>query len=117
MIKIYKPEYVAIEKLYFQSNHKTAIKVAEARGVIILAIQKFKINFYEYTPLQVKSAVTGYGKASKLQVMNMTKKLLNLKELPKPDDVADALAIAICHANSIGRIYLDNILRKRGIKI
>ena len=76
----YKPDYVAIEKLYFQSNHKTAIKVAEARGVIILAIQKFKINFYEYTPLQVKSAVTGYGKANKIQVMNMTKSIRELHD-------------------------------------
>ena len=92
----------AIEKLYFQNNQKTAIGVAEARGVILLAASKAGVPIYEYTPLQVKTAVTGYGQAEKKQVMEMTKRLLHLKEVPKPDDTADALAIAICHANAAG---------------
>lgn len=102
----YKPEVAAIEKLYFQNNHKTAIDVAQARGVILLSAQKHSVPIYEYTPLQVKTAVTGYGKAQKNQVMMMTQRLLRLKELPKPDDTADALAIAICHANSGGYQYI-----------
>ena len=81
-----RPDALAIEKLYFQNNQKTAIMVAEARGVILLAAQKLKIPIYEYTPLQVKTAVTGYGKAKKPQVMEMTRKLLHLSEVPKPDD-------------------------------
>ena len=109
----YKPEVMSIEKLYFQNNQKTAIDVSQARGVIILAAQKNKLPIYEYTPLQVKTAVTGYGKAQKFQVMSMIKRLLRLKELPKPDDTADALAIAICHANSLGRQYvIDKIINK-----
>ena len=103
----YKPEVSAIEKLYFQSNQKTAIDVAQARGVTLLAIQKYNVPIYEYTPLQVKTSVTGYGKAQKNQVMMMTQKLLKLSELPKPDDTADALAIAICHANSSGYHYIN----------
>ncbi len=106
IISIYKPEACAIEKLYFQNNHKTAIDVAQARGVTLLAIQKYNIPIYEYTPLQVKISVTGYGKALKNQVMLMTQRLLRLKEIPKPDDTADALAIAICHANSLGYQYI-----------
>lgn len=97
-----KPDCVAIEKLYFQNNQKTAIMVAEARGVILLACQLHNIPIYEYTPLQVKTAVTGYGKAKKQQVMDMTKRLLNLKVMPKPDDAADALAIAVCHTHAAG---------------
>ena len=108
LFSTYKPQEVAIEKLYFQSNHKTAIEVSEARGVIMLAAKKSRTPVSEYTPLQVKTAVTGYGKAEKRQVMLMTKKLLNLQEIPKPDDAADALAIAICHANSRG---YQNIFR------
>ena len=95
-----RPDALAIEKLYFQNNQKTAIMGAEARGVILLAAQKLKIPIYEYTPLQVKTAVTGYGKAKKPQVMEMTRKLLHLSEVPKPDDTADAIAIAICHMQS-----------------
>lgn len=97
-----KPDVMAIEKLYFQNNQKTAICVAEARGVILLAASNAGVPIYEYTPLQVKTAVTGYGQAHKPQVMEMTKRLLKLKEVPKPDDTADALAIAICHANAAG---------------
>lgn len=98
----YHPDMLAVEKLYFKNNQKTAIDVAQARGVILLAAQQCGIPIYEYTPLQVKSAVTGYGKAEKPQVMEMTRRLLGLREVPKPDDAADALAIAICHAQTCG---------------
>ncbi|MBR1481913.1 MAG: crossover junction endodeoxyribonuclease RuvC, partial [Ruminococcus sp.] len=91
-----RPDAVAVERLYFQTNRTTAIKVAQARGVTLLAAQKLHIPIFEYTPLQVKTAVTGYGKAKKPQVMEMTRRLLHLDEVPKPDDTADALAIAIC---------------------
>lgn len=97
-----RPDALAIEKLYFQTNKTTAIKVAQARGVTLLAAQKLRIPVFEYTPLQVKTAVTGYGKAKKPQVMEMTRRLLKLPEVPKPDDTADALAIAICHAQAAG---------------
>lgn len=97
-----KPDVVAIEQLFFNTNTKTAIGVAQARGVILLACEIMHIKVYEYTPLQVKQAVVGYGKAEKLQVQKMTKTLLNLKEIPKPDDTADALAVAICHTNNAG---------------
>ena len=97
-----RPDAFAIEKLYFQTNQKTAINVAQARGVILLAAQKLKIPIFEYTPLQVKTTVTGYGKAKKPQVMEMTRRLLKLEELPKPDDTADALAIALCHTQAAG---------------
>lgn len=96
----YKPECMAIEKLFFTTNQKTAIDVAQARGVTVLSAAKRGIPISEYTPLQVKSAVTGYGKAEKKQVMEMTRQLLNLAQIPKPDDAADALAIAVCHGHS-----------------
>lgn len=98
----WKPAAVSIEKLYFQNNQKTAIGVAEARGVILLAAMKSGAEIFEYTPLQVKKAVTGYGQAHKPQVMEMTRRLLRLKELPKPDDTADALALAVCHGQAAG---------------
>jgi crossover junction endodeoxyribonuclease RuvC len=98
----YRPDVMAIEKLYFQNNQKTAIEVAEARGVILLAAEHGELPVFEYTPLQVKSAVTGYGQAQKPQVMEMTRRLLRLKQVPKPDDTADALAIAICHCHASG---------------
>ena len=98
-----RPDALAIEKLYFQNNQKTAIMVAEARGVILLAAQKLKIPIYEYTPLQVKTAVTGYGKADKNQVIYMTMNILGIREKIKPDDTADALAVAICTAHSSHR--------------
>lgn len=97
-----KPQAIAVEKLYFQTNQKTAIMVAEARGVILLSAKLAGIPVYEYTPLQVKTAVTGYGKAKKPQVMEMTKRLLNLQKMPRYDDTADALAIAICHVHAAG---------------
>ena len=108
-----RPDALAIETLYFQNNQKTAIMVAEARGVILLAAQKLKIPIYEYTPLQVKTAVTGYGKAKKPQVMEMTRKLLHLSEVPKPDDTADALAIAICHAQAAGSALRRTMFERR----
>ncbi|MGN0488568.1 MAG: crossover junction endodeoxyribonuclease RuvC [Ruminococcus sp.] len=114
VIRLFKPEALAIEKLYFQSNQKTAIMVAEARGVTLLAAQQANIPIFEYTPLQVKTAVTGYGKAKKPQVMEMTRRLLNLPEVPKPDDTADALAIAICHTQARGG-ELRQKLHKEGI--
>lgn len=101
----YKPDVVSMEKIYFQNNQKTAIDVAQARGVILLSASQRGIEVYEYTPLEVKKAVTGYGQAVKKQVQEMTKRLLNLKEIPKPDDTADALAMTVCHAHtSISRL-------------
>lgn len=101
IIEKYNPDDLAIEELFFNKNVKTAMKVGQARGVEILAATNKGINTYEYTPLQIKQAVTGYGRADKNQVQEMVKMLLNLKEKPKPDDVADALAVAICHGSSI----------------
>lgn len=102
LIQKCKPDAFAIEKLYFQNNQKTAINVAQARGVILLAAQQNNIPIFEYTPLQVKTVVTGYGKAKKQQVMEMTRRLLQLEKIPKPDDAADALAIALCHIQAKG---------------
>ena len=98
LLDTHHPDAVSVEKLYFQTNAKTAIDVAQARGVIMLALQQHGVPVYEYTPLQVKSAVTGFGQAQKPQVMEMVKRLLRLRAVPKPDDTADALTIAICHA-------------------
>jgi crossover junction endodeoxyribonuclease RuvC len=100
ILEKYKPQAVSIEKLFFNTNTTTAIDVAQARGVIINAVAKKNIDIFEYTPIQVKSAVVGYGQAEKKQVMEMTRQLLKLKDVPKPDDTADALAVAICHAHS-----------------
>lgn len=96
----FRPDFLAIERLYFTSNQKTAIDVAQARGIVLLAARQRNIEIFEYTPLQVKQSVTGYGKAVKKQVQEMTTRILKLPEIPKPDDTADALAIAICHAHS-----------------
>lgn len=96
----FRPDFLAIERLYFTSNQKTAIDVAQARGIVLLAARQRNIEVFEYTPLQVKQSVTGYGKAVKKQVQEMTTRILKLPEIPKPDDTADALAIAICHAHS-----------------
>ncbi len=96
----YKPDQMGIEKLFFTTNQKTGIDVAQARGVIVLSAVERKIIIGEYTPLQVKQSVVGYGKAEKKQVQEMTRQILSLKEVPKPDDTADALAIAICHGHS-----------------
>ncbi|OBR65803.1 crossover junction endodeoxyribonuclease RuvC [Paenibacillus oryzae] len=98
----YKPDSVAVEKLFFNRNVTTAFAVGQARGVIILAAAQRGLPVAEYTPLQVKQAVVGYGKAEKRQVQEMVKMFLKLSAIPKPDDVADALAVAICHAHSVG---------------
>lgn len=105
LIEKYKPECLSIERLYFNTNTTTAIDVAQARGVILLAAEKCGVGIFEYTPLQVKQSVTGYGKAEKHQVMEMVKSLLNLKAVPKPDDTADALALAICHGHYSGSLF------------
>ncbi len=101
IIKKYQPKYVGVEELFFCKNVKTALIVGQARGVILLTIKQNNLIPEEYTPLQIKQAVTAYGKADKGQVQRMVKIMLNLKEIPKPDDAADALAVAICTANSI----------------
>jgi len=101
IVEEYRPDVMAVEELFFNKNVKTAIIAAQARGVIILSAVNHDIEVVEYTPLQVKQAITGYGRASKQQVQFMVKEMLRLKEIPKPDDTADALAIAICHANSV----------------
>lgn len=100
LIEAHRPDQVAVEELFFNRNTTTAISVAQARGVVLLAAAQAGIPVYEYTPLQVKQAVVGYGRADKKQVQQMVRALLNLNEIPKPDDTADALAIAICHAHS-----------------
>ena len=101
IIETYKPDEMGIEKLFFNTNEKTAIDVAQARGVTLLPAIMRNIPIYEYTPLQVKSSIVGYGRAEKKQVQEMTKTMLHLKEVPKPDDTADAVAIAITHGLSI----------------
>ncbi|MEE1052950.1 MAG: crossover junction endodeoxyribonuclease RuvC [Acutalibacteraceae bacterium] len=105
LVQNYKPNSISIEKLFFNTNTTTAIDVAQARGVILLAARRAGVEVYEYTPLQVKQSITGYGRAEKHQVMEMVKNLLCLKSVPKPDDTADALALAICHAHSSGSLY------------
>lgn len=100
LIDKYKPDAVSIEELFFNTNVKTAITVAHARGVIVLASAKKGVETFEYTPLQIKQALTGYGRADKPQMQNMVKIMLGLNAIPKPDDVADALAVAVCHAHS-----------------
>ena len=102
LIEKYRPDAMAVEELFFNTNVTTGIRVAEARGVILLAAERAGIPMQEYTPMQVKQAVTGYGKAEKRQVITMVTMLLSLQNPPKPDDTADALAIAICHAHSGG---------------
>jgi len=102
LIDKYQPDSIAVEKLFFNKNVTTAFAVGQARGVIMLAAAQKGLHIAEYTPLQVKQAVVGYGKAEKRQVQEMVKMFLKLSAIPKPDDVADALAIAICHAHSAG---------------
>ncbi|NLJ98784.1 MAG: crossover junction endodeoxyribonuclease RuvC [Tissierellia bacterium] len=101
LIDKYNPEDLAIEELFFNKNVKTAIKVGQARGVEVLSAVNKGLDVYEYTPLQIKQAVVGYGRADKKQVQEMVKLLLNLKKVPKPDDAADALAVAICHSSCL----------------
>ena len=106
VINTYHPEAMSLEKLFFNTNHTTAIDVAQARGVILLCAKQNGVTVFEYTPLQVKNSVVGYGKAEKKQDQQMTRSLLRLKEVPKPDDTADALALAITHGhNSFSNAY------------
>lgn len=100
LIHQFRPDEIAVEELFFSKNITTGIAVAHARGVILYTAERLQVPVYEYTPMQVKQAVVGYGLAEKHQVMDMTRRLLKLKAVPKPDDAADALAIAICHARS-----------------
>lgn len=100
IIDKYKPDAMSVEELFFNTNVKTAITVAHARGIVLLCAAQKGVPDFEYTPLQAKQALTGYGRADKPQMQNMVKIMLGLNAIPKPDDVADALAIAICHAHS-----------------
>ncbi len=115
VLDMFKPDCMSIEKLYFNTNITTGIDVAQARGVTMLAAVQRGVPIYEYTPLQVKVAVTGYGRAEKHQMQEMTKNILRLKEVPKPDDTADALAIAICHGHT-GGSRMSEILRANEVK-
>jgi crossover junction endodeoxyribonuclease RuvC len=108
IIAEYKPDVGAVEELFFVNNVKTGISVGHARGVILLALQKSGIEIFEYKPLEIKQAVVGYGRADKKQVQIMVKNILKLQTIPKPDDTADALAVAICHET---RMKLNNILK------
>ena len=107
IIEKFKPDEIAVEELFFAKNVKTAISVAHARGVILLTANKECGRLFEYTPLQIKQALTGYGRAEKIQIQQMVKNLLNLKAIPKPDDAADALAVALTHAqtNKLGGLF------------
>jgi crossover junction endodeoxyribonuclease RuvC len=102
LLTMYHPDAVAVEELFFTNNITTGIAVAEARGVILLTAEEKGVEIYEYTPMQVKQSVVGYGKATKAQVMHMVAAILNLQNAPKLDDTCDALAIAICHAHTGG---------------
>ena len=105
VIEKYRPDEMSVEKLYFNTNTTTAIDVAQARGVIVLAAENSSVPVFEYPPLQVKQAITGYGRAEKHQVMEMIKSFLSLEKIPKPDDTADALALAVCHGHSAGSSF------------
>ncbi len=109
LFKKYKPDVVAIEELFYFKNQKTVIQVAQARGVTLLACQKFCGNIYEYTPLQIKQALTGHGRAEKAQIQYMVKAILNLNAIPKPDDAADALAVAICHSQTSSALNTNKV--------
>ena len=115
IIERHRPEAMAIEKLFYNNNAKTVIDVSQARGVIMLAAQKNGVPAFEYTPLQVKQSVVGYGRAEKKQVQEMTRRILALEKVPKPDDTADALAMAICHAHASGSLMANNLRIRRGI--
>jgi len=112
LIETFKPDAIAVEELFFNTNQKTAVAVAHGRAAIILAGEEHGIPMFEYTPLQVKKAVAGYGRATKTQVMEMVKRLLSMEQIPKPDDAADALAIAICHAR-----FANSLLNNQGENI
>ena len=110
LISVFKPDAIAVEELFFNTNLTTGISVAQARGVILLACYQSGVPVFEYTPLQVKQAVVGYGRAEKNQVMDMVKRILRLADVPKPDDAADAVAIALCHAKSA-----TSLLSQKGV--
>ena len=114
VLDMFKPDCMSIEKLYFTNNKTTGIDVAQARGVILLSAVQRDIEIFEYTPMQVKQAVVGYGKAEKHQVQEMVKNILHLKEIPKPDDTADAVALAICHGHSSGS-QLSRLIAKANV--
>lgn len=101
MFERYKPEAIAIEELFYNKNVKTAMAIAQARGIHLLAAENHSIPLYEYTPLQVKQGIVGYGRAEKKQIQEIVRIILKLESIPKPDDASDALAIAICHAHSL----------------
>ncbi len=100
IIEKYKPQEAAIEDIFFFKNQKTAVKVSQSRGAMLLTLENKRVRIFSYTPLQVKQALTGYGRAEKKQIQIMVKNILKLKSIPKPDDTADAIAIALCHLNS-----------------
>jgi crossover junction endodeoxyribonuclease RuvC len=108
ILEKYQPDEAAIEKIFFFKNQKTVIEVSQSRGAVLLTLERKNVRIFDYTPLQVKQSLTGYGRAEKKQVQLMTQSILKLKSLPKPDDVADAIAIAICHINS--RKFLVNTI-------
>ena len=112
LLRQYRPEEIAFEELFFARNVTTALTVGAARGVSLAACAEYTDRLYEYTPMQVKMAVTGYGGAKKPQVMEMTRRLLCLQEVPKPDDTADALAMAICHGQAAGSALRRSLLRR-----
>ena len=109
LIETYKPDSIAVEELFFNTNLKTAISVAHGRAAVILSGETHGVPMFEYTPLQIKKAVAGYGRASKKQVMDMVRRLLSMERAPQPDDAADALAIAICHAR-----YANSLMNLEG---
>lgn len=104
LIQKYRPDALSMEKVFYNNNAKTVIDVCQARGILLLAAQQHNVDIFEYTPLQVKQSVVGYGRAEKKQVQEMTRLILNLEKVPKPDDTADALAMAICHGHCSGSI-------------
>lgn len=110
IIKKYEPSEASVEDIFFFKNQKTIVTVAQARGAVLLTLRQNNVRVSSYTPLQVKQAITGYGRADKKQMQEMTKSILNLEKLPKPDDTADAIAIAICHINSRKLNNLNNNL-------
>ena len=108
LIALFRPDAIAIEELFFNTNITTGISVAHGRGVIVLAGEKAGVPMYEYTPLQIKQAITGYGRADKKQMMEMVRRLLNLTSAARPDDASDALAVAICHARNAMSLQMQN---------
>ncbi len=112
LLSTLKPDAAAVEELFWGHNVTTGINVSHGRGVILLALAKAHVPIYEYTPMQVKQAVVGYGKAEKRQVMDMTRRLLHMSEIPRPDDAADALALALCHGRA-----RTSLLAKAGVDL